>query len=107
MCYVIRDRRQSQRNEARDSGTQHLLPRLRYANNMTGFNALPMADEAASEGSAQWAGVAKVLGPPWARFPAVTVGFVGVQVMWSIEMAYGEQSEHPSPTDVVLTQQVV
>ncbi|KAH9986289.1 major facilitator superfamily domain-containing protein [Russula vinacea] len=88
MCYVIRDRRQSQRNEARDSGTQHLLPRLRYANNMTGFNALPMADEAASEGSAQWAGVAKVLGPPWARFPAVTVGFVGVQVMWSIEMAY-------------------
>ncbi|KAF8465846.1 MFS general substrate transporter [Russula ochroleuca] len=59
-----------------------------FADNMTGFNALPMADEAASEGSAQWAGVAKVLGPPWARFPAVTIGFVGVQVMWSIEMAY-------------------
>ncbi|KAF8497455.1 MFS general substrate transporter [Russula emetica] len=55
---------------------------------MTGFSALPTADEAASEGSAQWAGVAKVLGPPWARFPAITVGLVGVQVMWSIEMAY-------------------
>ena len=60
---------------------------------MTGFNGLPTADEAASEGFAQWAGVAKVLGPPWARFPAVTVGLVGVQVMWSIEMAYGEQSQ--------------
>ncbi|KAI0301333.1 hypothetical protein BC826DRAFT_1090061 [Russula brevipes] len=55
---------------------------------MTGSNALPMADESAFEGSAQWAGVPKVLGPPWAHFPAVTIGFVGVQVMWSIEMAY-------------------
>jgi solute carrier family 45 protein 1/2/4 len=59
---------------------------------MTGFSGLPMADEAASEDSAQWVGVAKVLGPSWARFPAVTVGLAGVQVMWSIEMAYGEQS---------------
>jgi solute carrier family 45, member 1/2/4 len=64
---------------------------------MTGFSALPTADEAASEGSAQWAGVAKVRGPPWARFPAITVGLVGVQVMWSIEMAYGEQSGKPIP----------
>jgi solute carrier family 45, member 1/2/4 len=58
---------------------------------MTGFGALSMADEAASEGSAQWAGVAKVLGRRWARMPALTVGLAGVQVMWSIEMAYGEQ----------------
>jgi len=65
---------------------------------MTGFNALPAADEAAPEGSAQWAGVAKVLGPSWARFPAITVGFVGVQVMWSVEMAYGEQSGKRYPT---------
>jgi solute carrier family 45 protein 1/2/4 len=55
---------------------------------MTGFNALPMADEAGSDGAAQWAGISKILGPPWARFPAITVGFAGLQVMWSIEMAY-------------------
>ncbi|KAI0299351.1 major facilitator superfamily domain-containing protein [Multifurca ochricompacta] len=55
---------------------------------MTGFNALPMVDEAALDGSAQWSGVAKVIGPPWARFPAITIGLVGVQVLWSIEMAY-------------------
>ncbi|KAH9064541.1 MFS general substrate transporter [Lactarius vividus] len=55
---------------------------------MTGFNALPMADEAGSDGTAQWAGVARVLGPPWARFPVITIGFVGMQVLWSVEMAY-------------------
>ena len=60
---------------------------------MTGFSALSMADEAASEGSTQWAGVAKVLGPPWARFPVLAVGFMGMQVVWSVEMAYGKQPQ--------------
>ncbi|KAH9077749.1 MFS general substrate transporter [Lactarius deliciosus] len=55
---------------------------------MTGFNALPMANEAGSDGTAQWAGVAKVLGPPWARFPIITIGFAGMQALWSVEMAY-------------------
>ncbi|KAH9034741.1 MFS general substrate transporter [Lactarius pseudohatsudake] len=55
---------------------------------MTGFNALPMADEAGLDGTAQWAGVARVLGPPWARFPVITIGFAGMQVLWSVEMAY-------------------
>ena len=79
-----------------NKSNQHPLRDFAYnadtpINAMTGFNALPMADEAATDGSTQWAGVAKVLGPPWARFPAITVGLAGVQVMWSIEMAYGEQ----------------
>jgi solute carrier family 45 protein 1/2/4 len=66
---------------------------------MTGFSALSMADEAAEEGSAaQWAGVAKVLGPRWARLSVLTVGFAGVQVMWSIEMAYGEQNHRENDT---------
>ena len=94
----FRDRRQCQLIEATGRGTQT----LRYNNTMTGFSALPTADEAASEGSAQWAGVAKVLGPPWARFPTITVGLVGVQVMWSIEMAYGEQSGKRYPTRTLL-----
>src|SRR5258708_4152797 len=63
---------------------------------MTGFNALPMPDEAGPDGSAQWAGVAKVLGPPWARFPVITIGFAGMQMLWSIEMAYGEQTPFPT-----------
>jgi len=55
---------------------------------MTGFSALQIADEAALEDSTQWTGVARVLGPSWARLPTLTVGLMGVQVMWSIEMAY-------------------
>jgi solute carrier family 45 protein 1/2/4 len=69
---------------------------------MTGFGALSIADEAVPEGSAQWAGVAKVLGPPWARLPTLTIGLVGVQVMWSIEMAYGEQPQNNGPTFYVV-----
>jgi len=57
---------------------------------MTGFSALQIADESTLEDSTQWAGVSKVLGPSWARLPTLTIGLMGVQVMWSIEMAYGE-----------------
>ena len=68
---------------------------------MTGFGALSMADEEASEGSTQWAGIAKVLGPRWARMPTLTVGLAGVQVMWSVEMAYGEQISAKTTPDVL------
>jgi hypothetical protein len=70
-------------------------------NAMTGLNALPIVDETAPDGSAQWTGVAKVLGPAWARFPATTIGLAGVQVTWSIEMAYGEQLEKGNPTSAL------
>ncbi|KAI0060540.1 MFS general substrate transporter [Artomyces pyxidatus] len=55
---------------------------------MTGFAALPLADEAGPDPAAQWSGVAKILGPPWARLPTLTIGLVGVQVLWSVEMSY-------------------
>lgn len=58
---------------------------------MTGFAALPVSEEDTSDTS-QWAGVAKILGPRWAQLPALTVGLLGVQVMWSVEMSYGEHS---------------
>jgi solute carrier family 45, member 1/2/4 len=68
---------------------------------MTGSNALPFVDETAPYDSAQWAGVAKVLGPAWARFPATTIGLLGVQVTWSIEMAYGEQLNSRKATQLL------
>ncbi|THH15535.1 hypothetical protein EW146_g4950 [Bondarzewia mesenterica] len=55
---------------------------------MTGFAALPSADETGMTETAQWAGIAKILGPRWAQLPALTVGLVGVQLMWSVEMSY-------------------
>lgn len=54
---------------------------------MTGFNGLPVA--AAEESGVQWMGVSKILGPSWAQLPVLTVGLLGVQMMWSVEMAYG------------------
>ncbi|KAI0046327.1 MFS general substrate transporter [Auriscalpium vulgare] len=55
---------------------------------MTGFGGLPLPDETGLQSSAHWAGVAKILGPPWAQLPTLTIGLVGVQVMWAVEMSY-------------------
>lgn len=38
----------------------------------------------------QWVGTPGVKGPTWARLPLLTVGMLGTQVVWSVEMGYGE-----------------
>ncbi|KAF8552273.1 MFS general substrate transporter [Imleria badia] len=55
---------------------------------MTGFAALPLADEAQDDRGRRWAGVAHVVGPAWTRLPSLTVGLFGVQMLWSVEMSY-------------------
>lgn len=55
---------------------------------MTGFSALPLAEEG-REDNAQWAGVSRIMGPRWAHLPTLTVGLLGCQVLWSVEMSYG------------------
>lgn len=57
---------------------------------MTGFSGLPVADEGADSDDVRWSGVARILGPKWLQLPALTIGLLGVQLMWSVEMAYGE-----------------
>lgn len=37
----------------------------------------------------QWVGTASVKGPKWGRLPLLTVGMLGIQCVWSIEMGYG------------------
>ncbi|OBZ66441.1 General alpha-glucoside permease [Grifola frondosa] len=57
---------------------------------MTGFSAIPLAEDGGDrDDSAHFAGVSKILGPRWAQLPAITVGLLGVQVLWSVEMSYG------------------
>ncbi|KAI0355283.1 MFS general substrate transporter [Trametes cingulata] len=56
---------------------------------MTGFSSIPLAEEGGARDGAQLAGVAKILGPRWAQLPAITIGLLGVQVFWSVEMSYG------------------
>jgi solute carrier family 45 protein 1/2/4 len=38
----------------------------------------------------QWVGTPAVKGPKWAKLPLLTVGMLGIQCVWSIEMGYGE-----------------
>lgn len=54
---------------------------------MTGFSALPFAEDSLNDES-RWIGRARILGPPLARLPSLTIGFLGVQVLWSVEMSY-------------------
>ncbi|KIM76089.1 hypothetical protein PILCRDRAFT_826740 [Piloderma croceum F 1598] len=51
---------------------------------MTGF-PLPLAD---SHSTTQWHGTSKISGPHATRLPIVTIGFLGVSVLWSVEISY-------------------
>ena len=54
-----------------------------------GFSGIPVAEEGGTPQGPHLAGVARILAPRWAKFPAITVGLLGVQVFWSVEMSYG------------------
>ncbi|KAH0831034.1 hypothetical protein J3R83DRAFT_13536 [Lanmaoa asiatica] len=55
---------------------------------MTGFSAVPIADDAEDDHDCRWAGVARVAGPVWTQLPSLTIGLFGVQMLWSVEMSY-------------------
>lgn len=58
---------------------------------MTGFAAIPIAEDGGeSDKSVHLTGISKILGPSWLQLPALTIGLLGVQIMWSVEMSYGE-----------------
>lgn len=56
------------------------------ATSMTGFASLPVAESGPS--NVHLSGTSKILGPVWLHMPALTVGLLGVQVLWSVEMSY-------------------
>lgn len=56
---------------------------------MTGFSLLPTApEEGLDQHHENFKGVSRILGPKWAHLPTITVGLLGVQICWSIEMSY-------------------
>ncbi|KAF8604825.1 hypothetical protein BDV93DRAFT_471300 [Ceratobasidium sp. AG-I] len=55
---------------------------------MTGSFALPIGDPNGELKGSVWAGRARVRGPRWAQLPLLTVGMLGLQIVWSVEMAY-------------------
>lgn len=56
---------------------------------MTGFSALNF-DSASPDATSL--SDARILGPQWLKLPLLTLGFLGVQVLWSVEMSYGTWS---------------
>ena len=59
---------------------------------MTGFSTLPTRGDEGALRNMQWSGEPKVLGPSWLRMPLLTVGMLGLQIIWSVEMSYGTLS---------------
>jgi hypothetical protein len=57
---------------------------------MTAFASLPHVEQGPGASDVQWMGISKITGPQWARLPILTIGLLGVQVLWSVEMSYGE-----------------
>lgn len=53
------------------------------------------AELAVERHGVQWVGTPGVKGPSWAKLPLLTVGMLGTQVVWSIEMAYGGYCHAP------------
>ncbi|KAJ6617111.1 major facilitator superfamily domain-containing protein [Mycena sp. CBHHK59/15] len=47
-----------------------------------GYQSLPLAESGPKHGGS------RILGPKWAHLPTLTVGLLGVQIFWSVEMSY-------------------
>ncbi|KAL5639507.1 hypothetical protein ACGC1H_006221 [Rhizoctonia solani] len=55
---------------------------------MTGSFGLPTGGSSGEPRGSIWAGRARVRGPRWAQLPFLTIGMLGLQIVWSVEMAY-------------------
>ncbi|KAJ3559646.1 hypothetical protein NM688_g217 [Phlebia brevispora] len=55
-----------------------------------GFSALPVAEDGGAQNDGvHLAGTSKILGPKFLQLPVLSIGLLGVQVLWSVEMSYG------------------
>lgn len=54
---------------------------------MTGFTGLAVNDH---DENKKLVGEVRVKGPRWAKMPLLTVSMLGIQIVWSMEMAWGE-----------------
>ena len=62
-----------------------------------GFSPFPVDEDGYEncDSNAHFEGVARVKGPKLLQLPVLTIGLLGVQILWSVEMSYGE-CFHPS-----------
>lgn len=55
---------------------------------MTGSLGLSIQDDSLSNGNL--VGESAVRGPSWAKMPLLTISMLGLQIVWSMEMAWGQ-----------------
>jgi solute carrier family 45, member 1/2/4 len=53
---------------------------------MTGVPSLPLSENSISP--KKFRGSPRILGPSWSSFPTITIGLLGVQIFWAVEMGY-------------------
>ncbi|KAJ3795466.1 sucrose transporter [Lentinula aff. detonsa] len=52
-----------------------------------GFSVLDTGPTTTNDGN-HFSGVSYIRGPPWLHMPALTIGLLGISIVWSVEMAY-------------------
>jgi hypothetical protein len=57
---------------------------------MNGFTAVPVSVDSEAANHTKWLGISIVSGPRWLKMPILTTGMLGLQIIWSVEMSYGE-----------------
>lgn len=55
-----------------------------------GFAALPLVE--GQHAGVHLVGESRILGPALLQMPVLSIGLLGVQVLWSVEMSYGARS---------------
>ena len=60
---------------------------------MTGFSLPTVPEECPDQHRRSFKGVSRILGPKWTQLPTITIGMLGVQILWSVEMSYGVCAE--------------
>ncbi|KAF9441266.1 hypothetical protein P691DRAFT_779866 [Macrolepiota fuliginosa MF-IS2] len=55
---------------------------------MTGVFDLPLLEETDAQGHQKFRGASRIIGPQWLHLPTLTIGLLGVQIIWSVEMSY-------------------
>ena len=56
---------------------------------MTGFSLPTVPEEGPDQHHRNFKGVPRILAPKWAQLPTITIGMLGVQILWSVEMSNG------------------
>ena len=56
---------------------------------MTSFSLPTAPEEGLDQHNRDFKGISRILGPKWAQLPTITVGMLGVQILWSVEMSHG------------------